>query len=347
MVPDYIKDEAAGNQAALDEICDPDGFADTIRNAGTHIIALALFSQESVVSETDQQQLQAIAEGTDERTIECGTTPIPEDSAAGAYLSATDAGQLSRLFAGVGARIQGGTDGGELRKNTDGTIEIPVDKALAGFSLIFEWKEEGAVTLAAPGGGTFDPIKGSGNIPGVGVESSHGDGLYTTTVTADPVTINGVAADPTSAGSWTLHAGPETVESVDLLLLLGHDPGDHRTRGPHTGRSEHRGDQAAKEGRGRQTRVVCPRVLPLTTTVDGKSAPATEVGDSGTFTVPVDLSTSGGRTAVTVVATAKATTAQYGLELGPITSTAKLKTQLPVGFPSHRTRCSRTRPVQL
>ena len=61
--------------------------------------------------------------------------------------------------------------------------------------------------------------------------------------------------------------------------------------------------------------------------------PATAVGD-GTFTVPVDLTTDGGRTAVTVGATAEATTAEQGLKLGPISSTAKLATQLPVGFPT-------------
>ena len=235
----------------------------------------------------------------------------------------------------MGARIQGGTDGGELPKNTDGTIEIPVDKALAGFSLIFELERAGAVTLEAPGGGTFDLIKGSGSIPGVGVESSQGDGLYTTTVTADPVTIDGVAADPTSAGIWTLHASPETVESVDRYYFWGTTleitaPPEGLIQGAMNTvviKPQRKGVVDSPEWYVRGS-------FDLTTTVDGKSVPATEVGDSGTFTVPVDLSTSGGRTAVTVVAKAKATTAQYGLELGPITSTAKLKTHLPVGFPS-------------
>ena len=40
--PDQTQDEAA-----RDQICDPNGIADSIRTAGTHVIALALFSNDS------------------------------------------------------------------------------------------------------------------------------------------------------------------------------------------------------------------------------------------------------------------------------------------------------------
>ena len=61
--------------------------------------------------------------------------------------------------------LQGGTDGGEL-KNTDGTIEIPVDQALAGFSILFELEGKGAVELVAPGRRDVRPDRGQRKHPG-------------------------------------------------------------------------------------------------------------------------------------------------------------------------------------
>ncbi len=314
-------------EAAREQICALKGIADSIRAAGTHVIALALFSndksipQSDRVSEKERQQLRATAEGTGDGT-KCGTAPIPDSSAAGAYLSATDAAQLRRLFAGAGALIQGGTDGGEL-KNTNGTIEIPVDQALAGFRIVFESKEAGAAALIAPGArGKFDPIGGSGSIAGVSVESSGRDGLYVTTVTADTAPI---------AGTWTLRAKTDTLTLLDLYYFWGTALEITAPEGVIQGAQNTVVIKPQKKGVADRPEWFAP--FQLTTTVDGKSVPATAVGD-GTFTVPVDLSTGGGRTAVTIGATAEATTVEQGLKLGPISSTAKLTTRLPVGFPS-------------
>jgi len=204
-----------GTQAALTEICRPDGIIDQIRRAGTNVIALALFSDAADIPEgervrpEERDQLRAIVESRGTTGITCGTN----QGAAGGYLAANDPASLQALFAGVGAMIQGAIPADAPFPNTSGTISIPTDAALNGIRLIYEVSGGDPVALTTSDGITFDLRAGVADI------RSDYDFDLVQNCSLNIATIR--RADGLAGGVWALQAHPDTVRVVDVYYFWG------------------------------------------------------------------------------------------------------------------------------
>ncbi|ACZ30410.1 hypothetical protein Xcel_1379 [Xylanimonas cellulosilytica DSM 15894] len=322
---DFPDPVGAATEAARAEVCTHGGIVDSLREAGTHVIAMALFNQQvpeghqHFVSPKDHERLQAVAEGTGSS---CGTDPAVSGGAAGAYLMASDPGQLRALFSGAGALIEGATAGPSL-DNTDGTLEIPVDSAVGGFRLILEALDEAPISLAAPAGSTVDARASGGRISGATVTSSGSDGLYVVDVRGEPSAM---------AGTWVVEAAPTTVRVIDLFYFWG---AVIEPRVPAEG---------LVLGQANTVTVVAERggvpddAAWYDDLIVGASVGGTPVavvpGPDGAPSFVVDLTGDGGRTSVRVDLTATAVTAGHAIALGPASRTVELPTTLPVGFPT-------------
>ena len=147
-------DEAATN-AASRRMCRPGGLVDQMREQQTSIIALALTGPDVDAQLAQPQyadrrgELQAMAVGKS-RATRCGTTPVPETSRSGIYLTVDDPVGLGGLFSGVAAQAAGCTPQ-TLRAATParfrvqpGVNRFQVDTSIDGAG--------GEVTVTAPSG---------------------------------------------------------------------------------------------------------------------------------------------------------------------------------------------------
>lgn len=146
-----VADSETATAAALDEICTEGGIADLLRGDRVFVLAAALFRSDStLVTNEDRAHLAQIAEG-EAQGGSCGSVPIPERYAAGAYLSANDPSQLSALFATLLAQISGYTPVNNVLCPGDecvsGVLRFPVDPGIS-FLRIIASPTEGSPTYA-------------------------------------------------------------------------------------------------------------------------------------------------------------------------------------------------------
>jgi len=146
-------------QAVYEEICAPKGVADTLRRDRISVVAVALFNEDlSNITDQDRKRLQDIAEGTAAGQQPCGTVPLPETSARGAYLPADNAARLAQVFGDALSRIGGYS----LDKQVvcsgpdcpDGAVEFPVDPGVARMRISVYAVDGSPVVFVKPPKGT-------------------------------------------------------------------------------------------------------------------------------------------------------------------------------------------------
>lgn len=214
---DGALDVDGAEPAALGEICTPGGIADSARADGIHIVSAALFNPDyEQISDSDRATLWQIAEG-EAAGGSCGTVPVPERYAGGAYVSANDPSQLSALFASLLALISGFTDTGSVEcpgpQCVGGTYRFVIDPGIAWMRLIAV-PVEGApnYSLTDPQGNSAPvPANGTTGLGAVSVESS----------TAGSTTQIDVDLTPADQhGQWALNVKSGTAR-IGLFLLPG------------------------------------------------------------------------------------------------------------------------------
>ncbi len=225
-----VGDSASATAAAHTDICTPGGIADGLRSDGIHVIAAALFRPDSdLVDDSDRATLQQIAEG-EAQAGTCGTVPVPQRSADGAYVSASDPSQLAALFASLMARISGFTDSGSVQCPGDacvaGTFAFPIDAGIARLRVIAVPVEGTSPTysLTDPSGARADlPANGSTALGGFTVETSQAGNTQ-------QIDVDLTSADP--VGQWALDVKSGSA-LIDLYLMPGLsvalDPGSQQT----------------------------------------------------------------------------------------------------------------------
>lgn len=327
-----VGDEGAGEQtaAAREELCVAQGVVDNVRAAGTSIIALALFTEgtSGSVTEEDREELRALAEGSTAGGLSCGTAPVPSASASGAYLRADQPDALRRLFSGTGALIQGGTPTGTIVCPGDGcqngVLAIPVDRAVGSYRVIFETDDGAApVGLVAPDGTTTTLTEGVVETSSARVATTNRVGLHVTDVTP--------LADA-AVGAWSLVTDPARVTVIDLYYFWGAEIAVDAPAGLVLGQQNEVGVSLL----GPDGVPVDPSELASATLdvlVDGVPTDARQRAD-GTFTVTVDLSGATAASEIEVAVSARASSAPSGIALGPISARSRLATQLPPSYPT-------------
>lgn len=199
-------DVDSDTDVALSDICQKGGIADSVRHAGISVVALALFTPGANVTDAQRDQLKAVAEGRGE-TASCGTVPISSDDATGVYLPADDPAALQLLFAGAGALVAGGADGGTITCPSsacpDGVYSLKVDPGLNGSRVIVQG--DGVGHLVAPGGQDIQLSEGT---------STSVDGAQVTVLKRGTLTTLNLTFEPysTKAQTWSVvPGGPATV----------------------------------------------------------------------------------------------------------------------------------------
>lgn len=151
--------DARATDAASDQMCRSGGLLDKLRADQTSVIALALKGPD-VDAQLHQPEyahrrgeLEAMAVGGSGKKA-CGSTPIPESSRSGIYLSAGDPTALGALFSGVAAQASGCVPK-ELPTSLPARVDVDpgvrtfqVDVSAAGTS--------GPVSITGPGGQPVD-----------------------------------------------------------------------------------------------------------------------------------------------------------------------------------------------
>ena len=200
-----------GESEAWRELCEANGLVDGLRGAGYPIVAVALGSQ----SAQWRDDLLAVAEGVGGSTT-CGSTPVP--AGAGALLRADEPSALRRLFAGVGALIQGGSPATSVRCPgagcAGGSLSIPLDAGVSGLRVLLEGGADSAA-LFAPDGSRVALRPGSVRVADSEVTISSRDGLTVLSVDRP------AAGAP--ATSWVLDTGTGAGGSavVDVYYVWG------------------------------------------------------------------------------------------------------------------------------
>jgi hypothetical protein len=327
-----VGDEGVGERstAAREELCAAQGVVDSVRGAGTSVIALALFTEEAggSVTEADREQLRALAEGVAADGVTCGTAPIPTTAASGAYLRADQPDALRRLFSGAGALIQGGTPAESVACPGDGCVggmlTVPVDPAVASYRVIFETTDGAApVALVAPDGTETVVAEGAVDLPSARVVTSTRSGLFVTDVTP---------TNEAARGEWRVLTDPARVTIIDLYYFWGTQLAVEAPAGLVVGQQ----NEVVVTPRRTDGRAVDPTQLASLTVdvlVDGVVA-TPQPREDGSVVVGVDLTGDSAPAEIKLQATARATSAPSGTALGPVATTTRLTTQLPPSYPT-------------
>lgn len=326
---DGALDVDAQTASAAKQLCREQGIADGVREDGISILALALFTRGGLATPRQRDQLRAVAEGTS-NTGTCGSTPIPESAASGAYLAATDAAALGRLFAGAGAIIAGGAPGGTVVcPGTDcrgSKFAINVDPGVGGFRAIAQMSGRAPKASLVTPSSTIEITGRSGtrsvDTPEGTVQITTRSGLITISVASKKVA--------TRVQEWTLDLDGRP-GIVDLYWVWG-----AKLTAPEP--SVIAGQESIVRG--------------TITNADGTALPlkvysgveaAVQVGDQaakapvakdGTFEARVSPSGDTAVTTVPVSLTVRAVTRRSQTALGPLTSLRQVKTMLPPSFPT-------------
>jgi hypothetical protein len=328
-------DVGVDSGTALDELCSPQGIVDNLRASDITVIALALFTESGAGSVRPEQreQLRAVVEGSGEGTT-CGTSPIPPDTTAGAYLRADNAAALRRLFAGTGALIAGGvhaqTEACPSTVCLDGELAFPVDDGILGARVILEAADDGArPALVAPNGSEHPLSAGTVSVPGGSLEVTERDGLTVASLTFR-------SPSGPHVGMWSVRSvdttGAAAASIVDIYYHWGADLAFEAPEGLLIGESSPL--VVTMLGTGGET--LLPELydtLTIQATVGGEPV-ALSAGDDGSFRGTVDVPSEGAATALSVTITAGAVTADSGIQLGPITAVGEIATSVPPSYPS-------------
>ncbi len=198
----------AGEQQAWQELCEANGLVDGLRGAGYPVVAVALGAE----SAQWRDELLAVAEGVGGATT-CGSTPV--SAGAGALLRADEPSALRRLFAGVGALIQGGTPAASVRcpgaECAGGDLRIPIDAGVSGMRVVLEGGTDSA-GLVAPDGSRIPLAPGSVRLTDAEVTISSRDGLSV-------IAVDRPGAEAPAA-SWVLETGAGGAV-VDVYYVWG------------------------------------------------------------------------------------------------------------------------------
>lgn len=195
---------------------------DKVRKDSIFVIALALFTDDGPgrVDPADRDQLQAVAEGK-ANGVTCGQ-PIGDDAQAGAFLSANDSASLNFVFAGVGARIEGGTDGGATTCPgagcVDGLLPIPVDAGIGAVRVTIDRAlSDQHATLIAPDDESSVALTGtaSTSLAKANVEVSSGEGLSTVDIE--------FPGSGSPGDEWELDLGTDSTTNAELYYFWGAD----------------------------------------------------------------------------------------------------------------------------
>lgn len=190
------------NPRSWAELCLAGGLVDQMRSEDITIVGLHL-KQNLDPDQVDQ--LPAIALGGSGAEL-CGKRPVPEGSAPGMYLSAQDAGDLSRLFGSVISIIEGCTPTGALGSVVDPGIRRVRINVDAG-------KPVDSVRLDGPGGEQMVvPTRGGFQQDGYRTDSTESDGFISMVLTLPPG--GGV-------GKWVVSPTgvPVTPDQIDFCVF--------------------------------------------------------------------------------------------------------------------------------
>lgn len=316
--------DGGDNAAAQQELCTTNGIMDSIRGQGVTVIALGLFEDEG----EDTDLLRAVAEG-DGASSTCGTTPIPEGHAPGAYLNATDASALSLVFAGAGTRIEGGQQVLRVECPGDGCVDgefsVPLDEGLTGFRLLIDGADEGdPPLLESPDGASVELAPGEAVLGGGELSVTAASGL--TVVNID------FPAGGSPGGAWTLQtnvAGDQIIV-VDLYYFWGARLAVQAPEGLVIG-TDSPLEVSLRYPDGTPVDSGAFQSLTVTAQVAGEEI-ALSPGDEGSFTGAYPVPAEGGSSAVDVAVTARAVSAPSSIELGPVSVSSTMSTSLPPSY---------------
>lgn len=318
--------------AAVEQLCAPQGIADGLRGENISVIALALFTSagQGAVASEDAELLRAVAEGQGDGT-ECGTVPIPENYSSGAYLHAADADALRRVFAGAGTMIEGGqqaltaTCPGE--DCVDGQFRVPLDPGLSGFRLVLDGvREDAPPALLSPDGETAELTSGDQVFAGAELSASTRDGLTVVDLS--------FPSGGSPGGSWILdtQATPERISVVDLYYFWGVGLEIRAPDGLTIGESSTL-EAVLTYPDGTPVEPDPFQSLRLDMTVDGENVALSPAGP-GTFRGQFDVPGQGASSALNVSVVAEAVSSPSSVRLGPITASSRMSTALPPAFAS-------------
>ena len=170
--------------AAASQLCQVGGIVDAVRRDGIAVVALALFRPGADVSQSQREQLRAVAEGRGSG-VSCGVVPVPPQNTSGIYLPADDPGALQELFGRAGALVGGGTEVGTVTcpgpQCPGGRYSLAIDPGVAGARVLVAAREPGPpdVRLTSPSGRTVDLSAGSTEVEGATVSLIRRDGFAT------------------------------------------------------------------------------------------------------------------------------------------------------------------------
>jgi len=335
--PDVGPGNVAATEASVTDICAAGGIADSIRQRGTHLIALALFTDISgrddiplahQVTDADRHWLQSVAEASGPGGVTCGTA----EGALGAYLMAADGAQLHRQFAGAGAMVQGATPGGTGLSNFGGPITIPVDDAVGRVRLAFSVAEGDMVPVQFPDGSILNLTPGTQSTGGVTADVRGSGGSFVATISA---------TDGLPIGLWSIPPAGTALPVVVTDVFYFWDAGlsISAPAGLTIGEQNQIVISRVRDGAGDPDGFAASdwyAQAPLVVTVDGVTVPEQIITDHGDGTYTFDLNLTGQETTTQtqIVATQRAITQGHSLNLGPISAVANIPVSLPAGFPA-------------
>lgn len=316
--------------AAVEQMCAPQGVVDSLRGDGIAVIALALFtsSGDGAVTSTDADLLRAVAEGEGDST-ECGTVPVPENYTSGAYLHAADAGALRRVFAGAGTMIEGGqqaltaTCPGE--GCVDGQFRVPLDPGVSGFRLVLDGvREDAPPVLRSPDGEEAELTSG---------RQAFGEGELSAT-SRDGLTVVDLAfpSGGSPGGSWVMdtQATPERISVVDLYYFWGVGLEVRAPDGLTIGQTSTL-EAVLTYADGTPVQPEPFQSLSVRMSVGGEDL-ALAPDDPGTFRGEYEVPGQGAPSALDVSVVAEAVSSPSSVRLGPVTVSSRLGTVLPPAF---------------
>lgn len=319
--------DAPATDAAREQLCAAGGIIDGVRADGVAVVALGLMTAQGQgsVTQLDRDRLQAIAEGSG-GAEQCGTVPVSADVTNGAFLTSDDAGALSRLFAQMGALLEGGSDGASFvcpgEVCIDGRLEIPVDPGVGGFRTVIEATQGApAPQLVGPDGTTIALDSATAEAPGATISTLVGNEL----VTVD------VRTSSEAVGTWTLVTDPRTSTVIDLYYFWGITLTVDAPDGVVIGEtSTIRVVPRTASGEALDLGVL--QEAQLTATVDGD--PVSFVVDDQGWVAEITVPQSDAVSSLTVSGQAVAVTDPFRIALGPVSVEQTLATAFPPAFPT-------------
>lgn len=315
---------------ARGQLCEPQGIADSVRGSGIAVVALALFTAEGAgsVSPDDADLLRSVAEGTGESET-CGTTPMPENYAPGAYLHAADAGALRRVFAGAGTLIEGGQAALSVTCPSsdcvEGQFRVPLDRGLSGFRLVLDGvQDDRPPVLRAPSGEVAELVSGSATLEGGSLSATTRDGLTV-------VDLN-FPSGGSPGGTWVLdtQATPQQISIVDLYYFWGVAVEVRAPQGLTIGETVPL-EAVISYANGTPVAPDDYQSLAAQLRVDGEEI-ALSMGSPGEFLGEYRVPSDGATAAVDITATVRAVSSPSSVALGPVTTALRLATVLPPAY---------------